>query len=195
MSPASRLVVDLPEWVDELAGRQAAYRTDDERMALAVSLARENVLRENGGPFGAVVFDDASGIPVAAAVNRVRQLANCALHAEMMALMFAQQRLGCHTLYSDEGPEYMLVTSCDPCAMCLGAVLWGGVRRVVCGATREDAMAIGFDEGPVFPESLQYLQERGIRIEHGVRRDDAVAVLQLYRERNGTVYNGIGVLR
>jgi tRNA(Arg) A34 adenosine deaminase TadA len=187
---AQRIVIDLPEWVGTIAGRKDRYRTDEERMQLAIDLARENVLRDGGGPFGAVVFDDRSGTVVAAAVNRVQQLANCALHAEVMALMFAQQRVGSHTLFNAAGAEYMLATSCDPCAMCLGAVLWSGVQRVACGATRDDAMDIGFDEGPVFPESLMYLRERGVRLTHGVLREDAMSVLRLYRERNGVVYNG-----
>ena len=191
MSQAQRLIIDLPELVAALAGRQESYRTDDERMQLAVDLARENVLREGGGPFGAVVFDDRTGTVIAAAVNRVQQLANCALHAEVMALMFAQQRVGCHTLYNEQGTEYVLATSCDPCAMCLGAVLWSGVQRVICGATRDDATEIGFDEGPVFPESLRYLGDRGVRITHGILRAEATAVLQLYRDRNGIVYNGV----
>jgi tRNA(Arg) A34 adenosine deaminase TadA len=190
VTASRRLVIDLPEWVADLAGRQERYETDEERMALAIDLARENVLREGGGPFGAVVYEEQTGVVVAAAVNRVQQLANCALHAEVMALMFAQQRVGCHTLYTEGGTEYMLATSCDPCAMCLGAVLWSGVQRVVCGATRDDATEIGFDEGPVFPESLLYLRERGVRITHGVHREAATAVLQLYRDRNGAVYNG-----
>jgi tRNA(Arg) A34 adenosine deaminase TadA len=190
VSQAQRLIIDLPDWVATLAQRQDSYRTDEDRMSLAIDLARENVVRDGGGPFGAVVFEDRTGKVVAAAVNRVQQLANCALHAEVMALMFAQQRVGCHTLYNDRGMEYVLATSCDPCAMCLGAVLWSGVQRVICGATRDDAMDIGFDEGPVFPESLIYLRERGVRITHGIRREEATQVLQLYRDRNGIVYNG-----
>jgi tRNA(Arg) A34 adenosine deaminase TadA len=191
MTDPARLVIDLPGWVEEIAARRAAYPTDDDRIALAIELARENVLREGGGPFGAVVFEETTGKVVAAAVNRVQQLANCALHAEVTALMFAQQRLGCHTFQAEDGPSYMLASSCDPCAMCLGAVLWSGIQRVVCGATREDAMAVGFDEGPVFPESLLYLQERGISITSGLRRQEASEVLQLYADRGGLVYNGI----
>lgn len=195
MNVAQRLVIDLPDWVDEIAQRQASYASDAERMALAIELARQNVLREGGGPFGAVVFDDRTGACIAAGVNRVQQLGNCALHAEIVALMFAQRRIGNHTLYSDGGPQYVLVTSCDPCAMCLGALLWSGVRRVICGATRDDAMRMGFDEGPVFPESLTYLQDRGVHITHGVLRADAVAVLELYRDHGGVVYNGATVVR
>ena len=45
--------------------------------------------------------------------------------------------------------SFELFTSCEPCAMCLGASLWSGVKRMVCGATKDDAQAIGFDEGKV----------------------------------------------
>lgn len=74
--------------------------------------------------------------------------------------------------------------------MCLGATLWSGVRRVVWGAGRDDARRLRFEEGPVFPESYRYLSERGIEIVAGVLAEEANAVLELYRERSGTIYNG-----
>jgi tRNA(Arg) A34 adenosine deaminase TadA len=73
--------------------------------------------------------------------------------------------------------------------MCFGAILWSGVKRVVCGAHRDDASAVNFDEGPVFPESWAYLTARGVEVVREVRRADANAVLQHYRGR-GPVYNG-----
>jgi tRNA(Arg) A34 adenosine deaminase TadA len=73
--------------------------------------------------------------------------------------------------------------------MCLGATLWSGVRGLVCGATREDATAVGFDEGPVFAESWDYLERRGVRTARGVLRGQAVAVLELYRDSGGTIYS------
>jgi tRNA(Arg) A34 adenosine deaminase TadA len=74
--------------------------------------------------------------------------------------------------------------------MCLGALLWSGVGRVVTGATGDDARSAGFDEGPVFPESYAYLERRGVEFVRGVRRDEARAVLESYVQRGGTVYNG-----
>jgi len=82
------------------------------------------------------------------------------------------------------------VTSCEPCAMCLGATLWSGVRRLVFGATRDDAAKLEFDEGPVFPESYKYLEARGIEIVRGMLHDEAAAVLERYRALNGAIYNG-----
>jgi tRNA(Arg) A34 adenosine deaminase TadA len=74
--------------------------------------------------------------------------------------------------------------------MCLGATLWSGVKRMVCGASREDATRLQFDEGPVFPESYQYLERSGIRVERNVLRAEANAVMERYRSRGGKIYNG-----
>jgi tRNA(Arg) A34 adenosine deaminase TadA len=187
------LIVDMPAWAAEIASRRTHYPTDDERIMLAIALSHENMVRREGGPFGAAVFEEQTGRLVAVGVNSVRRLANCALHAELTALMFAGQAHGCHSLHRNDGVTYMLATSCDPCAMCLGAILWSGVRRVVCAATRDDATEVGFDEGPVFDDSWQYLAERQVAVQHGVRRAEAREVLREYLERGGVVHNGKAV--
>ncbi len=184
-----RLVVACPDWVRELVDWDRDYPGDDDRMELAIALARENVRRGTGGPFGAAVFTHDGGL-VSVGVNSVVRSGNCTLHGETMALMMAQYRQGSFTLDAAGLPSHELVSSCDPCAMCLGAVLWSGVRRLVSGATRTDALALGFDEGPVFPESFRYLEARGIAIVHEVRRAEARAVLEDYLARGGQVYNG-----
>ena len=182
--------IDYPAWVREAIAWEGVYRTDEERMRLAIAVSRENVERDTGGPFGAAIFESDSGRLVAIGMNSVVRLNNCTLHGEMVAFMAAQARLGSFTLRAEGGPAHELVTSCEPCAMCLGATLWSGVRRVVFGAGREDASRLRFDEGPVFPESYRYLEERGITIVRYLLRDEAVAVLERYREKSGTIYNG-----
>ena len=189
MTSTPPIVVALPEWVASFVDRDRHYPTDEERMRLAVDLSRENVVRGTGGPFGAAIFEAATGRLVDVGVNSVVRLNNCTLHGEMVAFMTAQARLGSYSLATPGLPAHDLVTSCEPCAMCIGATLWSGVRRVVCGASREDAMALQFDEGPVFPETYRYLEARGIEFVRGVLRDEARAVLALYRERGGRVYN------
>lgn len=182
------VTISLPSWVPELT-TEAAYPDDHSRMGLAIALARENVRRGTGGPFGAAVFDSDSGRLLAVGVNSVVRLNNSTLHAEMVAFMLAQQRIQHWSLGGAEA-AHELVTSCEPCAMCLGAILWSGVRRVVCGARREDASRLTFDEGPVFDASYKYLEARGIEMVFGVRRAEAVEVLESYAKAGGMIYNG-----
>jgi tRNA(Arg) A34 adenosine deaminase TadA len=176
----------LPDWVADVVDWSRPLADDDERMGLAIELARRNVEAESGGPFGAVVVDVEDGSLLGVGVNRVMPLGNSLLHAETVAVMGAQARVGSFSL-ADRPRE--LHASCAPCAMCLGATHWSGVVRLVCGATREDAEALGFDEGPVFDESYRYLERHGIEVVHGIRREEAAEVMQTYLDRGGPIYN------
>jgi tRNA(Arg) A34 adenosine deaminase TadA len=183
------IAIDVPEWVDAVTRSYRVYRTDDEKMTMVLELAAENVERETGGPFGAAVFEIETGRIVAAGVNSVVRLQNSALHAEMVALMLAQQRKQSFTLKAPGMPAHELVTTGEPCAMCLGATLWSGVTRLVIGASRDDVMAVGFDEGPVFAESYAYLADRGMTIVRDIKRTEARQLLESYRARGGKIYN------
>jgi tRNA(Arg) A34 adenosine deaminase TadA len=183
------LAISLPDWVPERVRQAPPCANDEDRMRLAIELSRANVEHGTGGPFGAAVFERGGAHPLAIGVNRVEALANACAHAEVIALMAAQARVGSHTLRRSGAPACELFTSCAPCAMCLGAALWSGVTRIVCGATREDALALGFDEGPVFDASWRYLEARGIEVAHGVLAREARAVLASYAARGGLIYN------
>jgi tRNA(Arg) A34 adenosine deaminase TadA len=176
--------------VDDVADWDRPLTSDEDRIRLAIRLARENVLREKGGPFGAAVFEQGTGRLVAVGVNRVVACRNSMLHAEVVALVLAERRVGSFTLAAAGLPPHELVTSCEPCAMCLGAALWSGVRRIIWAACREDAAALDFDEGPVFPESHRYLEARGVTLAGGVLRAEGRAVLEEYRQAGGVIYNG-----
>jgi tRNA(Arg) A34 adenosine deaminase TadA len=182
--------VRCPAWTEELAATGDVFETLESRLRLALAAARRNIEEDSGGPFGAAVFEAETGRLVALGVNLVLPLSNSVLHAEMVAFMMAQQVLGSHTLALPGGPVHELYSSCEPCAMCLGAVHWSGVRRVVFSATRQDAHAIDFDEGPVFPASYDYLRHRGIDFVPGLLREEGRAVLEYYARRGGTIYNG-----
>lgn len=179
----------MPKWVDEAVDWEHVFATDDERAELVIHLARRNVEERTGGPFGAAVFESESGRIVSAAVNIVVPSNNSALHAEVVALMLAQQRLGTYSLAGRDSGRLELVSSCEPCAMCLGATLWSGVQRLVCCASGDDARELAFDEGPVFTESWSYLENRGIATVRGIRRAEARAVMEGYCELDGVIYN------
>lgn len=190
MSAFPELRIRLPAWVEDEIDPSAIHETDESRMALAIALAHANVVHETGGPFGAAIFEAETGRLVSVGVNMVVPSDNAMLHAEVVAFMIAQAGVGSFSLGAEGLPAHELFTSCEPCAMCLGATHWSGVRRVVWSATRDDAAELFFDEGPVFSASYEYLHERGIVFEGGLMRSEGRAVLELYRERGGAVYNG-----
>lgn len=157
-------------------------------MRFVIQLALTNVAEETGGPFGAAVFETTTGRLVSIGVNLVVST-NCSLaHAEIVALANAQQAIGYFNLGAGGMPRHELVTSCEPCAMCYGAVPWSGVQKVLCGARGSDAEAIGFDEGPKLKNWVKALEKREIAVIRDLCRDEAVAVLQHYKKSGGAIY-------
>jgi tRNA(Arg) A34 adenosine deaminase TadA len=180
----------LPLWVKDLIARdEHRYHDVVDRMRFAVRLSLMNIEKETGGPFGAAIFDTASGTLLAAGVNIVVPSGCSVAHGEMMAMMIGQRILQHYDMGGEGKPHYQLVTSTEPCAMCLGAVPWSGVRSLVCGARDEDARAIGFDEGPKIPTWVEELEKRGILVTRDICRDEAVAVLRQYHTTGGMIYN------
>lgn len=183
----------LPDWVEEFVESSGSvYPSVEDRMRFAIELSRLNVQYRTGGPFGAGVFDQGTGELLAPGVNLVT-LANCSVaHAEIVALTIAQQVSGSFDLGGSGRPHYELVTSTEPCAMCLGATPWSGVRGLVTGARGQDAEAIGFDEGSKPPDWSRSLEDRGISVTRDVLREEAGQILQEYAESGGEIYNSRG---
>jgi guanine deaminase len=116
----------------------AATGSDAVWLERAVSLAADNVAA-GGGPFAAMVLRD--GRLVGRGVNRVTRNNDATAHAEVVAIRDACRRLAHFRLTGCQ-----LVTSCEPCPMCLGAALWAHIGRVVYAADRHDAARGGFDD-------------------------------------------------
>ncbi len=177
-----------PAWL--AAARPAAVAPGDPTAAVrvAVALAQENVARRTGGPFGAVVVDGAGAI-VGAGVNVVVATGHSLAHAEVMALLDAQERLARPRLNAGPGGPFTLATSARPCVMCFGALFWAGLDAVVVGARAADVEALmGFDEGPVPRRWAAALAERGIAVRVDVLREEASAVLRAYAAAAGATY-------
>ncbi|NIA15745.1 MAG: nucleoside deaminase [Nitrospiraceae bacterium] len=181
---------ELPEWIEDLAADfDAQSASDEERMRFVIGLAKENVAHGTGGPFGAAVFDLETGRLVAPGVNLVVSSHCSHAHAEMAAIAIAQRVRDTFDLGAPGQAPCELVSSAEPCAMCMGAVVWSGVRRLVCGARDEDVRAVGFDEGPKMAGWAGAFEQRGLRVVQDVLRGEAAAVLKAYRDGSGAIYN------
>jgi tRNA(Arg) A34 adenosine deaminase TadA len=143
----------------------------------AIRLAEEHSLATTAGPFGAVVVR--LGKVIGAGWNRVVADQDPTAHAEIMAIRDAAKRLGTHVL-----DDCVIYSSCEPCPMCLAAIYWARIPRVVFACSGEDAKAVGFDDTVIAKElnlrwedrslqSLQALEDEGRDVLEGwVRKPD-----------------------
>ena len=108
-------------------------------MKLAVDEALSGARKNEGGPFGAVVVK--GGKLVSQAHNRVLKTGDPTAHAEILAIRKASKRLGRFDLSGCE-----IYSTCEPCPMCMAAILWSRIKKLYYGCTKEDAERIGFDD-------------------------------------------------
>jgi tRNA(Arg) A34 adenosine deaminase TadA len=118
--------------------QDAEGQQDARWLAEAVELAVENV-GAGGGPFGALIVRD--GTVIATGVNAVTTTNDPTAHAEVVAIRTACRAIGDFRL-----DGCVLVTSCEPCPLCLAASLWARLDRVIYAADRHDAARGGFDD-------------------------------------------------
>jgi guanine deaminase len=110
----------------------------------AIEIA-DNGIENDGGPFGALITKD--GRIISEAYNRVVLNHDPTAHAEIIAIRQASDYLNTHDL-----SECTLYTSCEPCPMCLGAIYWSGIKKVIYGCDRKDAEAAGFSDKLIYDE-------------------------------------------
>lgn len=182
-----RLEINLPDWLLHYARGAGVLPEAGARMDFVINAARRSV-QAGGGPFAAGVFNSETGALVALGVNLVASLRLSILHAEVVALTAAQTRLRSFNLGIEGGPAFELVSSAEPCIMCLGAAHWSGVRRLVVGARGADVEACGFDEGPKPADWAGELARRGVEVTRDVRRAEAAMVVADYVRSGGLIY-------
>jgi tRNA(Arg) A34 adenosine deaminase TadA len=112
-------------------------------MDAAVTEAEDGVEHGHGGPFGAVVVMEDR--VVGRGHNEVLHRNDPTAHAEMEAIREACAHLGRPTL---EG--CVLYSTGEPCPMCLAAIHWARLDRVVFAQTRVDAESLGFNDARFF---------------------------------------------
>ena len=127
-----KLNLELPDWIDTFWPSIQQLFLPLKLRCVSFSILLSGIsVKKTGGPFGASVFEKESGKLVSVGVNVVVDQNCSATHAEMMALMLAQKKIGHYDLGDTRFPAHRLVTSGKMCAMCLGNVCWSGIKEVV----------------------------------------------------------------
>lgn len=142
-------------------------------LELAIKTAGEN-MEDCGGPFGAVIVR--GGSVIARAGNRVVAGHDPTAHAEVMAIRMAAETLGTHDL-----SDCVIYASCEPCPMCLGAIYWAGIRRIVYASDRYRAASAGFSDNHIYEELALDNGKRSITMVRGLKKEGD-RVLQRWEE-------------
>lgn len=149
-------------------------------MNIAKSSALEGITRGDGGPFGAVITSS-DGKIIASGNNKVLCLNDPTAHAEIVAIRKACEKLGTYDLSG-----CILYTSCEPCPMCLSAIIWANIDRVYYGCTRDDAKDIGFRDDFIY----EYLKGNvsDVLDMKMLDREECLEAFEKYKNDKGTIY-------
>ena len=107
-------------------------KTAQNFMRRAIELSGEYMRAGLGGPFGAIIVRGQEIL--AEGCNRVTSTNDPTAHAEMVAIREACRHIGGFSLAGCE-----LYTSCEPCPMCLGALYWAELDRVLFAVSGDEA--------------------------------------------------------
>jgi tRNA(Arg) A34 adenosine deaminase TadA len=139
-----------------------------ELMDLAIAKAREGIAAGQS-PFGCAIALD--GHVVAVAHNVVWATTDITAHAEITAL-----REACRATHDILLEGAVVATSCEPCPMCMTALLWARVATVYYGATITDAAIAGFHETPVPAAEIVSRASHRLQLVPGIRRAECAAL-------------------
>lgn len=142
-------------------------------MREAIRLSIENA-EKGGGPFGAVIVKD--GKIIAWGVNRVIQLNDPTAHAEILAIRKASEKIKSFDL-----SDCVIYSSCEPCPMCMGAILWARIRGLFYAFSKEDARKYGFKDADFYDEMKSPESERKLTIKR-ILENEALEAFRKWEE-------------
>ena len=122
-----------------------------------------------------------SGNIIAKGHNMVLKNTDPTSHAEIVAI-----RKACNKLNTIDLSNYILYTTCEPCPMCLSAIIWSNIKDVYYACTRNDAGEIGFRDDVIY-EYLEGKKKNLLNIKQ-IDRQECVDLFAKYKRDNKIIY-------
>jgi guanine deaminase len=132
---------------------------EDKRLLQKALELAERSISEGGGPFGALITK--GGKIISEAANIVVLSHDPTAHAEVMAIRKASSVLNSHNL-----SDCVIYSSCEPCPMCLGAIYWAGIKKVVYASDRKAASRAGFNDKLIYEQIKLDPAKRSLIFKH-----------------------------
>lgn len=141
-------------------------------------------IARGSGPFLAAIYDE-NGNLIAKEANSVVNEVCSHNHAEMNTLKAAEKKLKTYDLSSH---HLSLYVTAEPCIMCLGGIMWSGIKEVYYSVPSQIVEDItGFDEG-FKPQWLEEFKKRGIKVYGNIEVEAGIKVLKDYVNCGNIVY-------
>jgi len=144
-------------------------------MKIAIEEAGKGIGLNEGGPFGAVIVK--KDTIISQAHNRVLASHDPTAHAEILAIREAGRSLNTLNL-----SECTLYTTCEPCPMCLAAVIWARISSVYYGCTRQDAARIGFRDEHMYGTAGDAFSQLPFDMKQ-IDRDECIQMFKEWEEK------------
>ena len=155
----------------------------DKFMKFANENAKRGIKNGDGGPFGAIILDENLNI-IANGNNKVLKNNDPTAHAEVETI-----REACKVLNTYDLSDYIMYTSCEPCPMCLSAIMWANIKEVYYACTKEDAKNIGFRDDMIYDFIKGRIKNKDEILKLGkMNRDEAIKIFEKYKENNKKIY-------
>ncbi|MCI7661217.1 MAG: nucleoside deaminase [Bacteroidales bacterium] len=148
---------------------------DEIYLRQAVEIAKQNI-EKGGGPFGAIIVKDNE--VVAHCGNSVTNDNDPTAHAEVNCI-----RSACKKLNTFDLSGCVIYSSCEPCPMCLSAIYWARLDRLVYAATRQDAAGAGFDDEFIYKEIPLANSQRSLECNH-FSLEDGYAPFEIWNSKS-----------
>jgi tRNA(Arg) A34 adenosine deaminase TadA len=143
-------------------------------MIAAIDKAKEGIAAGQS-PFGAIIVR--AGEIVARAHNTVWRDTDPTAHAEVNCIRSAATALETIDLSGCK-----MYSTCEPCPMCLAAIHWSKIERVVYGATIADAARAGFCELHVDARLLAELGKSPLHVQSGLLREECAELFEIWKK-------------
>ncbi|NMM63305.1 nucleoside deaminase [Clostridium sp. P21] len=151
-------------------------RTDEFFMKKAIELSALAVEHGNE-PFGAVLVKDNE--IVYTNENQIYTATDPTFHAEAGLI-----RRFCNETHIVDLHEYTLYSSCEPCFMCCGAMVWTKLGRLVYGASDIDLCNLLGETGSRCSQIVFENSPFKPKVTAGILRDESLQVLEKYFSHN-----------
>jgi tRNA(adenine34) deaminase len=142
---------------------------NDETFMRAALVEAEAALKRGDRPIGAVIVAD--GQIIGRGANAFLSGQNDIAHAEINAIN------ACSANLQEHGPECTIYTTCEPCVMCLGAIVMANIREIVYG------MPDNYIKARLVIDAVPYIKKRVSRYTGGVLQEECVALFRRFSEK------------